>query len=173
MSDRNAKREQFETPKKGRSKLLLPLAVIALVLTAVVAGVVFSQSPGGHQAISAGADGNVRLAVNDFADGQARFFRFQSERGPVDFFVVKSRDGVIRAAFDSCDVCYRERKGYRQEGNEMVCINCDQRFPTERINEIKGGCNPAPLRRHQAGDQLIIAASDIARGAGYFASHVN
>ena len=31
----------------------------------------------------------------------------------------------------------------------MVCLNCDQRFPTDKVNVVKGGCNPAPLKRSQ------------------------
>ena len=29
----------------------------------------------------------------------------------------------------------------------MVCNNCGQKFSSDLINEIKGGCNPAPLER--------------------------
>jgi uncharacterized membrane protein len=50
----------------------------------------------------------------------------------------------------------------------MVCNNCDQRFRTDRINEVKGGCNPAPLERTVAGDRVVIAEADIAKGAWYF-----
>ncbi|MDH3870419.1 MAG: DUF2318 domain-containing protein, partial [Desulfuromonadales bacterium] len=89
---------------------------------------------------------------------------------PVDFFVVRSHDGVIRSAFDTCDVCYKARKGYRQEGNEMVCNNCDQRFRTDKINEIKGGCNPAPLQRQLIGETLVLSTSDIEKGAWYFST---
>jgi uncharacterized membrane protein len=79
----------------------------------------------------------------------------------VTFFVVKSPDGVIRAAVDACDVCYRSGKGYVQEGGTMVCTNCGMRFATDRINEVKGGCNPAPLARTVNNDQLLIAMSEI------------
>ncbi len=82
--------------------------------------------------------------------------------------MVKSHDGVIRSAFDTCDVCYKALKGYRQEGNEMVCNNCDMRFKTDKINVVKGGCNPAPLQRQKAGDKIVIAAADIEKGGWYF-----
>jgi uncharacterized membrane protein len=77
---------------------------------------------------------------------------------------------VIRSAFDTCDVCYKARKGYRQEGNDMVCNNCDQRFRTDKINEIKGGCNPAPLQRQLIGETLVLSTSDIEKGAWYFST---
>ncbi|PLY04938.1 MAG: DUF2318 domain-containing protein [Desulfuromonas sp.] len=172
MSERQEKREQF-TKTRSKSSKLLPLVMVALVVAGGAAWLFVSPGDGGHRLVSADRDGRILLATGDFADGQARFYRFEDESGPIDFFVVQSRDGVIRAAFDSCDVCYRELKGYRQEGNEMVCVNCGQRFPTDKINVLKGGCNPAPLERQQRADQVVIAASDIKRGAGYFAGRVN
>ncbi|MDP2167292.1 MAG: Fe-S-containing protein, partial [Thermodesulfovibrionales bacterium] len=61
-----------------------------------------------------------------------------------------------------------EKKGYRQEGDIMVCNNCGQAFPSTQINVIKGGCNPAPIERHVEGDYLIMRASDIEVGRMYF-----
>ena len=174
MSERQAKREQFNTEKSTGRKLLIPAAVLALVAVAAAGWFLFGQqSLGGHALIKAGQDDTVRFAATDFSDGKARFYRFQGQSGPIDFFVVRSQDGVIRAAFDTCDVCYRERKGYRQEGNDMVCNNCGQHFRTDLVNVVKGGCNPAPLKRQMASDKLVIAVNDIEQGAGYFKASIN
>ena len=48
------------------------------------------------------------------------------------------------------------------------CTNCGRRFPSVSVNEIKGGCNPAPLRREVRGDEVIIRLADIAQGRQYF-----
>ncbi|MBW2565258.1 MAG: DUF2318 domain-containing protein [Deltaproteobacteria bacterium] len=82
-------------------------------------------------------------------------------------YVLKSSDGVIRAAIDACDVCYRSGKGYVQEGDFMVCTNCGRRFASTRINEIKGGCNPAPLNRKIIGKNLVIEMKDINANSWY------
>ena len=79
----------------------------------------------------------------------------------VSFFTLKSRDGVIRAAIDACDVCFRTGKGYVQDGRFMVCENCGQKFISSRINIVKGGCNPAPLKREVIGEYLVIKMEDI------------
>ena len=113
-------------------------------------------------------DGKVVLAVADFADFKAKYYAYKFPEKTVFFFVLKSSDGVVRVAFDSCDVCFRELKGYRQEGDRMVCNNCGQVFPSERINIEKGGCNPAPLERTTVGDQLVINVADIYEGVRYF-----
>lgn len=114
------------------------------------------------------ANGEVRISLNSIDDGQAHFFSYGGGNRKINFFVVKSRDNIIRAAFDACDVCFPERKGYSQNGDYMTCNNCGQQFHSTRINVVKGGCNPAPLRRKHQGDQLVIAEADILTGSRYF-----
>ena len=174
MSERNEKREQFQVKQTSGKKFLVPVLVAVIAVTVAAGWFLFGQGvTAGHSVVDAGHDGKVRFATADFSDGQAKFYRFQGQTGPIDFFVVKSSDGVIRSAFDTCDVCYKALKGYRQEGHEMVCNNCDQRFPTDKINIVKGGCNPAPLNRQQVGETIVIAANDIEKGAWYFKGAVN
>ena len=113
-------------------------------------------------------DGNLYIPIKTFSDGKAQYFRAKADDGTtVDFFIVQSEDGVIRAAIDSCDVCYRSGKGYIQEDDVMVCTNCGRRFATDRINEIKGGCDPAPLMRKVNGNNLVISMKDINANAWY------
>jgi uncharacterized membrane protein len=50
----------------------------------------------------------------------------------------------------------------------MVCNNCGQRFPSTKINVLKGGCNPAPLDRRVEGGYLVLRSQDIETGAFYF-----
>ncbi|MBU0492126.1 MAG: DUF2318 domain-containing protein [Chloroflexi bacterium] len=115
-----------------------------------------------------GTDGVVRLPVSTFDDGQAHYYSFVDNAKSIDFFVLKSSDGVVRAAFDACDVCFPARKGYRQQDDLMICNNCGQQFPSVRINEVRGGCNPGPLERAVDGTDLVIRTSDILAGGGYF-----
>lgn len=174
MSERETKREQFNQAPAAGKKFLVPILILVAALIAAggwyLAG---SGTTTGPQLVTPGHDGQIRFATAEFNDGQARFYRLQGQAGPVDFFVVRSQDGVVRSAFDTCDVCYKARKGYRQEGHDMVCNNCDQRFRTDMINVVKGGCNPAPLRRQQVGDSIVIATADIEQGAWYFNGAVN
>jgi uncharacterized membrane protein len=50
----------------------------------------------------------------------------------------------------------------------MVCDNCGRRFASVLVNEVQGGCNPAPLRRAVRGDRLVIAVPDLLAGRRYF-----
>lgn len=89
-------------------------------------------------------NGAVTIPVADVSDGEAHYYTYEIPGKNINFFLLKSNDGVIRAAFDACDVCFREKKGYSQDGDFMVCNNCGMRFHSSRINEVKGGCNPSP-----------------------------
>lgn len=174
MSERETKREQFKDQSSSGKKILAPIAVLVLAVVAVGGWFLLGpQSVGGPEVVSAGQDGTIKLESADFNDGKAKFYRFKGQSGPIDFLVVRSHDGVIRSAFDTCDVCYKALKGYRQEGDDMVCNNCDMRFKTNMINVVKGGCNPAPLKRQQVGETVVIAANDIKKGAWYFKGAVN
>lgn len=113
-------------------------------------------------------NGVVRLPLATFDDRQAHHYTYMHNGRPVEFFILKSADGIVRAAFNACDVCYPFKKGYHQEGDEVVCNNCGRRFPSNQINVVQGGCNPSPLNRTVDGDQLIIQASDIQDGLKYF-----
>ena len=120
-----------------------------------------------HKNIKA-TQGEVRIPVKKINDGKAHYYKFKNGDSTIKFFVVKSRDGFIRAAFDACDVCVHAKKGYSQDGDFMICNNCGMRFHSSRINVVKGGCNPAPLNRKVVSNTLIIKAEDIVKGTYYF-----
>ncbi len=112
--------------------------------------------------------GSLQIPIKDVDDGKAHYFKAKAGDGTmVSFFVLKSSDGVIRSAIDSCDVCYRSGKGYIQEGDFMVCTNCGKRFASTKINEVKGGCNPAPLNRKIVDTNLMISMIDINQNSWY------
>ena len=123
---------------------------------------------GEQGAVVTSQDGLVRIAASDLADGRAHFYTLQGAQKAIPFFLLKSSDGVIRAAFNACDVCFSAKKGYQQEGDEMVCNNCGSRFHSTQINVVRGGCNPSPLTREVQGDTVIIQVTDIEAGAQYF-----
>ena len=113
----------------------------------------------------------VVYAVKDFQNGDARFYSYPAGNGvTIKYFVLKSSDGVIRAAFDACDVCFEAKRGYEQKGDFMVCRNCGRRFASVRVNEVTGGCNPGALKREIKGDKVVLKVKDILEGKQYFAS---
>lgn len=160
-----------------KRKIPMIAAIVAAAALAAGAGLYMTSGKGvgaGETARAAatpqGDSGEFVYPVSDFANGKAKFFSYRSPAGlTIGYFILQSSDGVIRAAFDSCDTCWSAGKGYRQQGDLMVCNNCGQAFPSVGINEVRGGCNPAPLTRTVKGTKVIVKASDIVRqGSFYF-----
>jgi len=113
-------------------------------------------------------EGAVRFSLATFDDYKAHYYTYMHEDQPVEFFILKSKDRVVRAAFNACDVCFEAKKGYRQDGDVMVCNNCGRRFPANQINVVQGGCNPSPLQRTVEGDSLVIQVEDLVEGLRFF-----
>lgn len=110
----------------------------------------------------------VKIPLKALDSGKALFLQQEVDGRHLYFFALKSSDGVYRSAFDACDVCFRANRGYRQESDLMACNNCGQTFPSVKIGDVKGGCNPHPLARKVEGQYLAIKKSDIAAGKDYF-----
>ncbi|HEX8042395.1 DUF2318 domain-containing protein [Candidatus Deferrimicrobium sp.] len=147
--------------------------IVVVVVAAVSAGILdglLKKSPAEY-AKAAGvvetADA-VKIPLKALDSGKALFLSLESEGRQLYYFALKSRDGAYRAALDACDVCYRTNRGYRQEGDLSVCNKCGQTFPSNRIGEIKGGCNPHPLARAVEGGYLVIRKAAIAEREDYF-----
>ncbi len=167
---RAEKRAQFED-KRSNTRLHIIAAAVALVIVAAVAlYVTVGRNGTGAEAASTttAAGGDVKIALADVNDGKAHFYSYDAGGTQVKYFVLKSSDGKVRAAFDACDVCYAQKKGYHQEGDEMVCNNCGRRFPSIKINVLEGGCNPSPLDRTVKGDTLVLKTADVQAGVQYF-----
>ncbi len=153
----------------------VPIVIAVAVVIAVAAGMGLFLFPSSEPSTMPAAgptaeDGRFTYAVSIFDDGKARHFQYADaeSKTTIGYFILKSTDGVIRAAFDACDVCWRAGKGYYQEGSSMVCRNCGRSFESVMVNEIQGGCNPAPLNRTIQGDQVVILTEDLKKGQTYF-----
>ncbi len=160
----------FGTESKNR----MPLLVAAIGVVLIAGGAIFYGFQGGGgtsataSAPAATSNTFVSFPVSLFDDGKARHFEYVDGNMTIRYFILKSSDGVIRAAFDACDVCWPAGKGYYQDGDVMVCRNCGRRFASVLVNEVQGGCNPAPLNRSLENDKLIIQIKDIQQGRQYF-----
>lgn len=159
------------TEKKGR----LPLMVAIVCAVLIVGGGIYyagyhrpETAPVAGTSTSENNATQVSLPASLFEDGKARHFQHVAGGFNIKYFVLKSSDGIIRAAFDACDVCWPAGKGYYQEGDYMVCRNCGRKFASVLVNEVKGGCNPAPLNRKVENGKVVIEINDILDGRQYF-----
>jgi len=172
-SKMDKKKELFKEEKKERraSKKYILLFVIIAIFTIAGGGYYLRN---GKKAESFDTLSKTSATTEQYTiplqsiSEEAKYFKTVVSGVPVRFFVMKSSDGIIRSAFDACDTCAYTMKGYHQEGDNMVCNNCGQMFPSEKINIVKGGCNPAPLDNRVEGNEVRIRVADIMAGVSYF-----
>jgi uncharacterized membrane protein len=159
----------------SEKKSRLPLVIGALSAVVLIGAGIFLVNLKMGNTTSVAASSNpevsgteVSLPVALFEDGKARHYEHKDGNLTIRYFVLKSSDGIIRAAYDACDVCWPAGKGYYQDGDFMVCRNCGRRFASVKVNEVQGGCNPAPLNRRIDNGKVIILVKDILQGKQYF-----
>lgn len=157
---------------------LRPLLLIPIFVGIIAVGRIYlpsHYSPGGASIVQSVASvpevnaAELPFPQDQFSSGKAGHYTHKTSDGVnIRYFIIRSSDGVIRAAFDACDVCFAEGKGYTQKGDFMVCNNCGRKFQSAKINEVSGGCNPAPLVRTIKGNKLVVRTEDIEKGKKYF-----
>jgi uncharacterized membrane protein len=167
---REAKKAVVMNASKKRPIPIVIVTVVAIVVAAGLGLFLLPTDEGSSKPVAIDNQDRFTYAVSLFDDGEARHFSFADAQSntTIRYFILKRADGVIRAAFDACDVCWPEGKGYVQDGDVMICRNCGRRFASVKVNVVQGGCNPAPLNRAVEGDQVVILANDLRRGQGYF-----
>jgi uncharacterized membrane protein len=175
-STRENKRAQFSEPARKKSKAGLAIALVVIGAGVAIAYFALGKSSdrptvidATPQASSAAPSNELRVPINEVSSGRAKFFDYKLPNNQqIKFFVVKSSEGDYRAALDACEVCAHAKKGYHQEGDDMVCNNCNKRFPTALIGKISGGCHPIGLTATNDGSTIAIKKSDLEVGSKYF-----
>jgi len=172
LEKRQAKKDVvLGTKKNGHLPLIVAIICSVLIVGGGIYYVSYDRSETAPVAASFSSENTlsrVTFPTSLFEDGKAKHFEHVSGNFAIRYFILKSSDGIIRAAFDACDVCWPAGKGYYQEGDYMVCRNCGRRFASVQVNEVKGGCNPAPLSRKVENGKVIIEVKDILDGVQYF-----
>ncbi|MBC8434988.1 DUF2318 domain-containing protein [archaeon] len=142
-------------------KVLWGLGILVIVVT----GFLFlTKNPTGNAVRAELIDEGdyVKIPLSGISK-TAEFYNFKG----IEFFVVESKEGLVKTAFNACDVCYRSKKGYRQEGDDMICNNCGNHYAISGLgtqNLRGGGCWPGFLRSSIDGEYLIIKKTDLENG---------
>jgi len=144
-------------------------AIVGALLVAVVSAFALNiPGLGKYQSVKA-VNGSVTIPLAKVSDGKAHYFHFEDGGKDIAFVIVKGSDGAYRTAFDACDSCFREKKGYEQKGSVLVCKNCNRQFAIDRIGPHEvGGCNPSYLRSKASASSISFTTADLKAGARYF-----
>lgn len=119
----------------------------------------------GFKRVSPGRDGIVRVSLEGLEPLQVRFYQFlNAGNQEVRFLVGRDSAGHVQVAFDANEPCAKAKRGYRAEGEWLVCNKCDKSFRLIEVNAGGGGCKPVPLEHSVEGDELVIAEADILQG---------
>ena len=150
-------------------KLRLFVTTIAITALFAIGTAAAFSVPGLNRPETVKAANNMVTIPAKSIDSKARFFVFKDGGKEIKFFAVKGSNGAVRVAFDACDACFRDKKGYEQKDERMICRNCNMKFPIDRLGpNATGGCNPGYLPHRLEGSNIVITTADLKTGARYF-----
>ncbi len=159
-----------EDQKEGSWSFLKAIMLISIVSFAAIL-LLQGNNNLGNQFITPKQEGdNIILSLSSL-DIKAKFYRYRLDDVNIDFFAVIGSDVQPHIAFDACDVCYSEKKGYEQNDNMMVCKNCGNQFFIDSIGteNQQGGCWPSYLPVTIVNGEAQIKISDVAQKKYMFA----
>lgn len=138
----------------------------AVLLLFVVSGC--SSLPAEYKTVRAG-NGEIRIPVSEVNDGKVHFYTYKKSGKRINFFVRTDGKGGLSAYFDCCFTCHKHKKGYREEGTEIVCNECSMRFRlADEKWDNKDGCSPIFLKSTIADGFISIRTENIEKGAKLF-----
>jgi hypothetical protein len=115
----------------------------------------------------------VEINKEEITD-KAKFYPYEADGIKMEVLALKAKDGSIRTAFNTCQVCYASGKGYYvQQGDELVCQNCGNRFKADKVGIVKGGCNPVPIADDSKADDgktIKIDKTYLNKNKAYFSN---
>jgi len=164
------KMEQIQRKKRTQKIIVIAsLSIIAILSLVIVASMPGNPNPNDqikNSDIAAPSDvisqTEVSIPLSEIGPN-AKFYSYDSNGIEIRYFALLGSDGNVHVAFDACDVCYDAKKGYRQNGDVMQCINCDKVFSINSIgtDNTAGGCWPSFLPTIIDGENVIIKISDL------------
>lgn len=146
--------------KRKRSDLLVPAVVVVILCLAVTAflgrsrktettsdnAAVISEGESLTIPVKVLSEGeSLTIPVSEVTE-EASFFPIEVDGTQMEVIAVRDGDGVVRTAFNTCQICYGSGRGYYvQQGDAFICQNCGNRFTVDQVEVESGGCNPWPI----------------------------
>jgi uncharacterized membrane protein len=148
--------------------ILIVLLFLGLIWGAEVA-LEGRLNPQGFENVTPDRAGQVKLNLADLKPLDVRFYRFlNAGNQEVRFFVGRDGAGKVQVAFDADEECAKLKRGFRHDGEWVICNKCDKAFRLSSVNSGGGGCTPVPLRFREEGSEVLLAENDILQGWRFF-----
>lgn len=150
-------------------RYLLILAVALLLLTGCG-----KQEAATSQAIS---EGDALEISRSELSTSIKIYSFTVDGLQMEVLAAKDKDGTVRTAFNTCQVCNGSPKAYFEEkGDSVACQNCGNAFGRKDVGVLSGGCNPYPIfasDREDTENAVRISYDYLKDNAGLFARWKN
>jgi uncharacterized membrane protein len=164
QAERRVREQELRKEQNSETirKLMILVVIVAIVAVAWWAFGGGGSGPEPTAGLTINDAGEVELSASEVTK-EAKFYNIDASGVEVRFFAVRGSDNKVRVAMDACDVCYDAKKGYRQGGDDMVCNNCGNKYPTDGIGteNLKGGCWPSYVPMKVEDGKVIIKASEL------------
>ena len=109
----------------------------------------------------------MRIDLADLKPQDVRFYQFlNSGNQEVRFFVGRDKAGKVQVAFDANEQCAKSKRGFRHEGEWMVCNKCDKSFRLLEMNSGGEGCTPIPVHHRMRARSWSWPRTTCSRGGG-------
>jgi len=159
--------KKAQAAQKTKKKAFVLASVIAVL---VIGFIIIKIGPDGADTTGT-KSGDLKILKSDISE-TVKFYPYKAGRTNMEVLAVKASDGTIRTAFNTCQVCFGSGRGYyKQQGDELVCQNCGNRFRLDQIEKIKGGCNPVPIMKEnktEDEENIIISQAFMEENKGLF-----
>lgn len=176
---KRAKHRKMELQRRKRkAKSILIVSVMLIVVLSMI--IYIAMSMNGNENIQKSGPNEInqnsepeqespdqskseyRISLSEIGNSP-EFYSYDVKGVQVRFFAVKDSEGEVHVAFDACDICYYEKKGYRKSGNNMQCINCGNQYLIVSLGteNVAGGCWPSYLPMKIEGEDVVIQYSDL------------
>jgi len=101
--------------------------------------------------------------------GSARLFSYTDDAGKrLRFVLARGHDGKVRSVFDACSQCSAFHRGYRVDGDELICRECGNHYSVDRMTEGKASCVPVSLPHEDDSGIVRIKTADLKAGHALF-----
>lgn len=139
------------------------LAVSAGIVATLIIGVFIVKGViGNSNNVTVSTGGDLIIPKSEITQ-TVKFYPYNAQGTKLEILAVKASDGTIRTAFNTCQICNGSpRAYYKQQGSELICQNCGNRYSMDMVEKQRGGCNPIPIMQEDKieDDTNIIIAED-------------
>ena len=173
MNKNNHYKKIESNSKKSNKGIVVFASVVLIIIVAafIIKGVLGSETKTTN--LTTANDRDLVIPISEVSE-TAKYYPYSVDGTEMEIVALKASDGTVRTALNTCQICYDSGRGYYiQEGDVLVCQNCQNRFSADQVVLVKGGCNPVPIMQENKiddGTNIIISKDFLAQNVDLFSN---